>query len=81
MKSTMEGNPGSAAEPHVRPPNMVNFREHLWPPKVVWPATYKRPHVRKWASFLPHFRAKVSPCPSMVSFDDFLQIVHVFYEF
>ena len=43
MKKTMEPLPGSAAESHVRPPNVDRFWEHFWPPKVlfernqVWP--------------------------------------------
>ena len=77
----MEENLGSAAEPHVRPPNLVEFWSHLWLPKVVWPATYKRPHGRKWASFLPYFRPTVSPCPPMVGFDDFPQIFQVLTSF
>ena len=43
--SALLGNPGSAVEGEVRPPNMYGFRFHVWPPKVVWPATYKGPSV------------------------------------
>ena len=77
MKMTIEGNPGLAAKTHVRLPNMHEFWSHLWLPKVAWPATYKRPHGRKWASFLPHFRPEVSPCPPMVGFDVLPQIFQV----
>ena len=53
MKTTLEENSGSAAEPQVRPPNMHEFRGHVRLPKVFDQATYKEPSDRKWASFLP----------------------------
>ena len=55
---------GSAAEPHVRPPNMACMRRHIRPPNVAWTATIKGSLSRKRASFSP-FSAKVSSPPSL----------------
>ena len=88
MKWTKAEKPGSATEVEVRPPNMHGFRFHVWPPKVVWPATYKWPSVG-WSGrtlFLSLAEVKLYPlwvflhvfiklCKDLISFDDLLKVL------
>lgn len=61
MKIALEENSGSAAEPQVRPPNMLADRVHFRPPKALRegsPGLAAEPQVRppNMACMLGHFR-------------------------